>query len=167
MRDVAKIRRWPGPEYHIRVVFDAPMRFVYDWCTDYSPRDSRLEGESYTRKVLERSAERVLYEDVEESPDGFHWARYDVELHPPSAWSMTSLGNRRTAKAEYRLTAMPDGRTELDLTLRRIPGPLPGRVLTKTEREAVLADAWMKFKTALERDYRRSQKTRARSPPAE
>jgi hypothetical protein len=138
LRDVAMIRRWPGPEYHIRVVFDAPLAYVYDWCTDYSPQDSGLEGESYTRKILERSARRVLYEDVEEAPDGFHWARYDVELRPPKAWRMTSLGNRRTARAEYHLTSESNGRTRLDIYLHRIPGPLPGRVLTKPDRKSVV-----------------------------
>ena len=159
MRDPRRIRRWPGPEYHLRVVFDAPSGFVYSWCTDYSPIDARLEGEPYTRKVLERTPDRVVYEDVEEAADGFHWARYDVELRPPTSWRMTSLGNRRMARAEYHLTRLPRNRTRLDLFLRRIPGPLPGRILSKTEREADLARMWLRFKSALERDYRRGLRT--------
>ena len=165
MADPGKIRRWPGPEYHVRVAFDAPLPFVYEWCTDYSPQDSHLEGESYIRKILERTDRRVVYEDVEEAIDGFHWARYDVDLRPPTGWRMTSVGNRRMARAEYHLTELPGGRTRLDLYLRRIPGPLPSRTLTKIERERTLTELWLKFKTALERDFRISKtatRTRAR-----
>src|SRR5438093_1391245 len=39
-------REWTGPEYRIRVSFGVPLDFAFVWCTDYTPEDASLEGES-------------------------------------------------------------------------------------------------------------------------
>lgn len=148
-------RRGPeGPEYRIRVTFRAPLDFAFAWCTDYTPQDARLEGESYQRKVIERTPRRVIFEDLEETETGWEWSRDVVTLRPPNRWHMDGIGNRRDVTADYVLSSLPDGRTQLDLRWSRWPKTSGVKRLTKAEREASTARAWKRFAAAMERDYR-------------
>lgn len=144
--------------YRIRVAFRVPLPFAFAWCTDFSPEDAALEGESYRRKVVERTRRRVVFEDLEESPDGWFWARDVVTLRPPNRWHMESVGSRREVIGDYLLTNLPDGRTQLELRWRRRPIMRETKPLTKAQREASTLTAWRRFGRALERDYRRAQR---------
>jgi len=147
---------WGGPEFRIRIAFRVPPEFAFAWCTDYSPEDGKLEKESYRRKVVERTPRRVVFEDLEEAKDGWIWSREIVELRPPNRWHMDGVGNRRDVVADYLLTRLPDGRTQLDLRWKRRPRVPTAVKTTKTQREAGALQAWKHFRTAMERDYRRS-----------
>lgn len=150
------------PEYRIRVTFRVPLKFAFVWCTDYTPQDAALEGESYERKVIERTLRRVVFEDLEESKDGWLWSRDVVTLRPPNRWHMDGVGNRRDVTADYLLSSLPDGRTQLELRWRRHPTVPEAKKLTKAEREADTLRAWKRFGAAMERDYRRSRRARDR-----
>lgn len=147
-----------GPEYRIRVSFGAPLDFAFAWCTDYTPDDASLEGESYQRKIIERTPRRVTFEDLEESETGWIWSREVVRLRPPSRWHMDGIGNRRDVTADYVLTSLPDGRTRFDLRWSRRPNVPEAKKLTKSEREASAMRAWKRFGAAMEQDYRRSRR---------
>jgi len=149
--------RWPGPEYHVQMKFRAPLPYVFSWCTDYTPGDAKLEGENYQRKVIRRNRRQVLYEDLEESPAGWYWGRYDVMLQPPDRWHMECTGNHVQVVGDYQLTTQPDGRTQLDLWWRRRPGLLEFTARPKAQAERGTTIAWQRFARALERDYRKSQ----------
>lgn len=146
---------WPGPEYHVTTTFRAPVGFSFAWCTDFSPQDSKLEGEEYTRRIIERSPRRVVYEDLEDADGGWAWARYVVTLRPPSQWHMESVGTRRQVVADYWLRPLPNGGTHFELRFRRRPGILPFRRRGKREFDAELTRIWRRFARALERDFRR------------
>jgi hypothetical protein len=145
---------WPGPEYHVQASSRAPLRFVFSWCTDFGPGDAKLEGEEYRRKVLARDGSHVVFEDLDESPEGWEWARYDVTLRPPDAWYMENRGNHVQVVADYQLTALSADRTRLDLRWRRRPGLLEFTPRSKAEGERSGTIAWKRFAQALERDYR-------------
>lgn len=151
---------WLGPEFHVTVSFRVPLDFAFAWCTDFTPDDAKLEGEAYERKIVERTPRRVVFEDLEEARDGWVWSRDVVALRPPNRWHMDGIGNRRDVTADYVLTRLPDGRTQLDLRWRRRP-KVPGKQLTKAEREADGLRAWKRFGAAMERDYRRSRRRAA------
>ena len=91
-------RAWS--KYQIRVEFRAPLDFAFAWCTDFSPEDSRLEGERYQRKVIERTLRRVVFEDLEETGTGWVWSRDVVDLRPPDRWH-PSLQTRRGSHRAY------------------------------------------------------------------
>ena len=146
-------RGWMGP-FRIRVAFRVPLEYAFVWCTDYTPDDGALEGESYQRKVIERGARRVVFEDLEETKSGWSWGRDVVTLRPPNRWHMDGVGNRRDVTADYVLTRLPDGRTQLELRWSRRPNVPETTKLTKAEREADTVRAWKRFGTAMERDYR-------------
>jgi len=157
MTSFAKARHgWPGPEYHIAVVLPAPLAFCYRWCTDFAPDDAALEGESYERKIISRTRRRVVFEDVEETPEGWDWARYDVTLTPPAGWQMRRVGNHAHVIGDYRLTALPHDRTRFELTWRRRPALFDFHRAPKRERERATIAAWNRFGRAIGRDYRKS-----------
>jgi hypothetical protein len=139
----------------VKVTFRAPLPFVYSWCTDFQPSDSRLEKEDYARKIIERTSRRVIFEDLQEMQDGWSWQRAVIQLHPPSRWHMHDIGNRRNVNAEYQLTSLAGGRTQLHLRWKVWPKTAAASKLSKSERERSVASAWKRFAAALERDYKR------------
>ncbi len=153
---------WVGAKYHIRLTFDVPLDFAFAWCTDYSADDPKLEGDSYRRKVVERTPRRVVFEDLEETKGGWIWSREVVQLRPPNRWHMDGIGNQRDVMADYLLTRLPDGRTQLDIRWRRRPLVPAAAKRTKAQREAGALRAWKHFRTAMERDYRRGRRGRAK-----
>jgi hypothetical protein len=155
---VSERKSWPGPEYIVRTEFHAPREFAFSWCTDFGPGDAKLEGEAYLRRVLSKNERRVIYEDLEEIADGWSWARYVVDLHPPSTWHMESVGNRRRAIADYSLKELPHGRTQFELRWRRRPSLFGFPKRSKRTLEKETTAAWRRFARALERDYRRKGK---------
>ena len=153
----------PGPEYHVTAEFRAPLPFVFRWCTDFRPNDDRLEGESYDRRVVRRARRNVVFEDLSDaSSGGWSWVRHVVTLSPPDHWHSESLGSHRTASIDYRLTALGPERTRLDLVWRRRPTALAGRPPSKATIERETTRGWRNFARALERDYRRTRRPRAR-----
>jgi hypothetical protein len=156
MGRTAERKRWPGPEYHIQATFRAPLSYVFKWCTDYTSGDARLEGEHYQRKVIRRTPRRVIFEDIEESPDGWYWAWHDVRLQPPDRWHLEVKGNRAQVIGDYQLTKTPDRRTQLDLWWRRRPSLLDFTRRPKAVAERATTLGWKRFARALERDYRKS-----------
>src|SRR5256884_209217 len=158
MKRATSRRGRTGPEYRVRVSFGVPLDFAFAWCTDYTPEDASLEGETYQRKIIERTSRRVIFEDLEESDDGWNWSRDVVTLRPPNRWHMVGIGNRRDVRADYVLSPLPDGRTRFDLRWSRRPKVPDAKKLTKAEREASTMRAWKRFAAAMEQDYRRSRR---------
>jgi hypothetical protein len=156
-------KKWPGPRYEVRVRFRAPVKFVYRWCTDYTPGDARLEGEGFRRWILRRSAREVTYEDLEETKDGWFWTRHEVRLTPPDRWHSDSIGSHRAYSLDYRLTELPGDRTQLTLTARRSPYGIGGKNPAKAQWERSVAKSWKSFGRFLERDYRKSRTRRKRT----
>jgi len=154
--------KWVGPEYAIRVSFQVPLDFAFAWCTDYTPEDAKLEGDSYERKIVERTPRRVVLEDLYDTKAGWIWSREVVTLQPPNRWHMDGVGNRRDVTADYVLSPLPDGRTRFDLRWSRHPKVPDAKKLTKAEREASAMRGWKRFAVAMERDYRHSRRRPAK-----
>lgn len=157
--------RWLGPEFHASASFRAPLDFVFAWCTDYTTKDPALEKEAYERKIVERTARRVVFEDLEDSDSGWDWSRATVTLSPPNRWHMDAVGNNRDVVADYVLSTLSGGRTRLDLRWKRKPRVPDVKHRTKAEREASATRAWRYFTSALERDYQKSKRVADRRKP--
>ncbi len=156
-------KHWPGPTYEVRANFRAPLKFVYRWCTDYTPKDARYESEHYQRRILRRSVREVIYEDLEDTKEGWYWTRHVVRLYPPNRWHSNSVGSHREVSLEYRLSPLPGDRTQLILTARRRPSGVGGKNPPKSQWERSITVAWKRFGRVLERDYRKSSRRRART----
>lgn len=147
--------RWPSPSYELRVEFRAPLEFVYAWCTDFRSDDARAEGESYLRRVLRRSLQAVVFEDLYDTPEGWRWSRHVVRLDPPGHWHSDTVGSHRAYSLDYRLTRLPGDRTRLVLRARRRPYGIGGKNPPKADWERETAKSWKNLGRALERDYRK------------
>jgi hypothetical protein len=148
--------------YKFRSTFDAPLPFVFGWCTDYSPDDPRLEKDNYSRRVLLRRPRTVVYEDLYDTPDGWVWSRQEVALRPPNRWHAEVLGSHRDWSIDYVLHALPDGKTELRFRGERRTTRSGEKNPPKARLERELRQSWKHFGRALERDYRNVSRSKKR-----
>lgn len=149
--------KWPGPEYHVTAEFRAPLPYVFSWCTDFDSHDDRREKDHYSRKIVERTSRRVVFEDLVDSDAGWHWARHVVTLHPPNRWHSDSVGSHRTLSIDYVLTRLPGNRTRLDLRWKRRRTPLATEKIPQRVIERATTQGWRNFAHALETDYRKGK----------
>jgi hypothetical protein len=147
--------------YIVRTTFRAPMPFVLRWCTDYTPEDPGLEGGEFRRRILERTRRRVVYEDLDDTPGGWMWSRWTVNIHPPDRWHGEAVGNYRAWAADYQLKSLPGDRTQLTLRARRTPLLLGTKNPPRKDLEKELTQDWVKFGRSLEADYKKSRRKRS------
>ncbi|MFZ0831193.1 MAG: hypothetical protein WCB18_00925 [Thermoplasmata archaeon] len=54
--------------FHISAVFQAPLRFAFEGCTDYSSDDVKIAGEDkmfgLQRRIIERTYRNVIFENL-------------------------------------------------------------------------------------------------------
>jgi hypothetical protein len=147
--------RWPPPVYRARIVFRAPLEYVFAWWTDYGPEDGRLGRYGHTRRILSRGACQVVFEDlVDQGVEGWGWTRDVVTLSPPDRWRDWSIGNQRDFDLDYRLRSLGEEQTELVLRGRRRPRMLGTVNPPLAPWERAVAVEWRNFARALEADYR-------------
>jgi len=73
---------------------------------------------------------------------------------------MDGFGNHRDMTADYLLTGLSDGRTQLDLRFRRQPKDASAAKLTKAQRVADSVRAWKQLALVMEKDYKQSKRRR-------
>lgn len=149
MSEERSIRR-----YEARTIFRAPLPFAFRWCTDYNSRDGENSGEGYRRRILIRSARRVVFEDLYDTKERWIWIRRTVRLMPPDRWHADSVGSDRILSVDYRLSTLPGNRTLLTIAARRQPYGTGRANPSKAEWQRVVTGSWKRFGRALERDYR-------------
>lgn len=148
-------------EYHVSVVFHAPLSFAYAWCTDYSPDDPKIAGEDKAfglqRRVVTRTPEQVVFENLYDHGGGWAWERHTVNLLPPDRWRSHGYGNYHEAHLDYHLTELPRNRTLFDM--RWVSRPTGLSTGPRTPREIIehsVERLWRTRGKALERDYRKT-----------
>jgi hypothetical protein len=151
-------------EFHVSMVFHAPLPFVFAWCTDYSPEDATLAGEDrmfhLRRRIVSRTARRVVFENIYDEGKGWAWERHTVTLKPPDRWHSDGLGNYNEAHLDYQLNELPRGRTEFEMRWRSRPTPLlRGKLPTKHAAERFVRELWRRRGQVLEREYRKTLRT--------
>ncbi len=99
-------------------VVDAPLRYVYDWCTDFRPDDAKLSGSRSTHRVLRVSPQRLVR--VKVARRGAKDPVINVEvvrLRPPNAWHKDTIGEEDLDSMDYRLTALSPTKTRVSLVM--------------------------------------------------
>ncbi len=139
--------------FHVSKIIDAPLRFVYDWCTDYRESDPKITGSKARRKVLLKTERRVIYTSAYRSGGKPRSAVNVITLYPPKAWHLDFIGDEDDETGDYMLTVLGPRRTKLNMIfvehykIRRAP--------TKAQDVKHTHEVWDKYVTALERDYAR------------
>jgi hypothetical protein len=140
---------------HVSKIINAPIRFVYNWCTDFREDDNKISRSKTRRIIMQKTKRRVVYISA------FRWAgkpKYGVNivtLHPPNRWHLDYAGEEADEIGDYRLTRLGRGRIRLDMTFKekyKIRG-----APTRKEDMNDTKEIWDRYVAALERDYARSK----------
>jgi len=137
-------------------VVNAPLRYVYDWCTDYRVDDGRLQRGARVMpkfRVLRISPHRVVR--VRIAPNGSHDPDIAVDvvrLNPPADWHTDQIDETDRMALDYHLVRLGPRKTRLDLyvTERWVTRKYP----TPKELRQQVSRTWDRFSAALERRYR-------------
>ena len=139
---------------HVSKVINAPIRFVYDWCTDYRESDTKITGSKAKRRILLKTEHRVIYLSSYRSGGKPRNAVNVVTLYPPKAWHLDFTGDDDDEVGDYVLTRLGPRKTRLDMTFeeryktRRAP--------TKDQDLKHTNEVWDKYAKALENEYARN-----------
>jgi len=144
--------------YKPSVIFNVPIKFAYDWYTDYSPEDSKIIGSKFPRIILDKAKQRVVYAGYKPGEDGKpKLAVRVVTLHPKTySWHLDYFAEEDAEVGEYKLTRLGQNKTRLDMTLRN--KWKHGKGPSKEEFESGSREDWDKYALALESDYRNRQR---------
>jgi len=139
--------------YRHSVTFNAPIRFVYDWCTDFREDDPQITGSNYRRIILEKTNKRVIYASDKIGIDGKPKLAVRIVTLSQSkfAWDLDYVAEEDLERGEYRLKKIGKEKTKLDMVFRNKwkNGKGPSRAELKASTKA----SWDAFAPALERDY--------------
>ncbi|MDA4135263.1 MAG: hypothetical protein OK441_06815 [Thaumarchaeota archaeon] len=139
-------------------VINAPLRYTYEWCTDFREDDSKLTGSTSKRRIVEKTKKLAVYVMVYEGADGKEkMAVSYVTLKPPNAWSLEQFGEEDYETGEYRLKSLGKGRTRLDMVFKETWKDI-AKIPTIQEQIEGTNKSWDKFIAALERDYKADSK---------
>jgi hypothetical protein len=141
---------------HVSKVINAPLQFVYAWCTDFRESDTKISGSKAKRTMLLKAAGRVVYASTYKSDGKLRNAVNVVTLYPPRAWHLDFIGDDDDEVGDYVLTRLGPEKTRLDMTFeehyktRKAP--------TKAQDLKHTNQVWDKYATALEKDYANQRK---------
>jgi len=144
--------------YKVSQKFDAPLDFVYSWCTDFRDDDPKIIGSKTVRKIIEKSPERVIWRVRYKDGKGFQEGVRAVWLHPPNAWHLDTCGDGREV-GEYKLTRLGRSKTRLDMKFV-VTYDSPKEVEEKDEWEADGKEQWKIYRKALEADFKAGRPAR-------
>jgi hypothetical protein len=139
------------PKYGIDVTFDAPLRYVYEWCTDFRDDDPLISGGEYPREIVRRSKDRFVWTQRFRSEDVERVGVRVVTLEPPRAWHNEVSEPGREGTFDYRLTRLGSDKTRL-----RITASVTYKSMQTEDKQALersLAASWAKYREALQKDY--------------
>ena len=137
-------------------VVNAPLRYVYDWCTDYRTDDWRLRRKGaakLTYRVVRVSPHRVIR--IRLKPNGPRDPDIAVDvvrLDPPSDWHTDQIDESDRMALDYHLVRLGPRKTRLELlvTERWVTPDFP----TRTELRRQVSATWDRLAKAIEERYR-------------
>lgn len=95
---------------------EAPLRFVFNWATDFKETDPKITGSSIKRSILLRTKHRVVYADSYRSDSKPLIGASVVTLHPPNSWHLDYISDEDNEIGDYLLTPLGRGKTRIDMT---------------------------------------------------
>jgi len=135
---------------------NAPLRYVFNWCTDFRENDPDLTGSKGTRKILEKTKKRCVYAQLDPQADGSQKIGVDhVTLKAPSSWHLEYFGEDDNEIGEYKLTSLGKNKTKLTMVFKETWKT--ENVPTIEEQVASTSKTWDMFVSALEEEYNSSK----------
>jgi hypothetical protein len=137
--------------YRVKKTINAPLKFVYDWCTDYREDDNQITGSKVQFKILQKTNSRVIYLRTYEQAGKAMIGVKIVTLRPPKAWYLDQVGEDEDAIGIYKLTRVGPEKTKLNMTFTEKYKISDAH--TKEEDRNQTDQMWDKYVAALEEDY--------------
>jgi len=137
--------------YQVTKTINAPLKFVYDWCTDYREDDNQITGLHVQFKILQKTKQRVIYLRTRKQNQRTMTAVKIVTLHPPKAWQLDQTGEDEDALGTYRLMRLGPTKTRLNVRITeryKING-----APSKDEDKKATDQMWSRYVAALEKEY--------------
>jgi hypothetical protein len=139
----------------------APLKYVYEWCTDYRTDDWRISTRRpHSRfRVVKVSPHQVLRIRLSSNATPDPDVCVDVvRLSPPHSWHTNQIDARDLEAVDYHLTRLGRDRTRIDLlvTERWMFAEHPTRAQVAQQVRTV----WARFAALIEADYRRGRPAR-------
>jgi hypothetical protein len=132
---------------------NAPLRYVYAWCTDFREDDPQITGSTSQRKILEKTRRRAIYAELYEGADGKQKVSVEIiTLRAPTSWHLDYFGEEEDETGEYRLKSMGRNKTRLDMVFKEKWKNI-AKVPSLEERLRRTNEDWDKYVAALEKDY--------------
>jgi hypothetical protein len=137
-------------------VINAPLRFVFNCCTDFRETDPEYTGSKSRRIILNKTKKQTIYAALYPGADGKEKVAVNiVTMKPPTSWHLESFGEEDYETGEYRLKSLGKNKTRLDMVFKekwRDISPIPSiqEQLDGTNR------VWDKYVQALEKEYNES-----------
>ncbi|HZW55250.1 MAG TPA: hypothetical protein VFF30_03090 [Nitrososphaerales archaeon] len=136
---------------------NAPLNYVYNWCTDFSEDDPKITGSRSQRKILQKTSKQVVYAQLYEGADGKPKVAVDIVTLNPSkkTWHLDYFGEEDDETGDYKLTSVGKNKTKLDMVFKERWKNI-STVPTKEEQVEQTSRIWDKYIAALEREYNSS-----------
>lgn len=133
----------------------APIKFVYNWCTDFSEDDPTFTGSTRNRVIIDKTSKRAVYVSISEDESKRDPVSvYFVKLKPPNAWHLDMYSPDRTETAEYKLKPLTKRTTQIRIDFKN-SWKHPEKSESDEEQEKRLNEHWDKYVKALEGEYSR------------
>jgi len=141
-------------------VINAPLSYVYDWCTDYTPDDSKLTRSKTRRIILTKTPRQAIYLEAFRRNGKPMYSVNIVSLKRPTRWHLDYVGQEADEVGEYRLTRQGPKKTRLDMhfKVRYKIRDAPSRA-EDTKQTSIV---WDKYVRALEHDFAATSRRRSR-----
>jgi hypothetical protein len=138
----------------ITKTINAPIKYVYEWCTDFRSDDGKLSSSKTRHNVIHVGSNRVVRIIERVTPiERPKMAVELVRLIPPDAWHKDQIGETDLDAVDYKLARLGSGRTRVtvSVTERWMTRKHP----TRSQWVSNANKTWDNLVAALEEDYRR------------
>ena len=99
-------------------VVDAPLRYVYDWCTDFRSDDGKFSKSRPRVRVIRVSPRQLVRIGVVSNGEKDPPMVVElVRLSPPNAWHKNQIGGPDIDDIDYKLVALSPNRTRISLVI--------------------------------------------------
>jgi hypothetical protein len=137
--------------YRVSKIINAPLKFVFDWCTDFREDDNQITGSKTQRRILQKTKRRAIYISTYGRDAKMVSGVNIVTLKPPKAWHLEYVGEEEDEIGSYKLKRLGSGKTRLDMTFTE--KYKISNAPTKEEDRNHTEQTWDRYVTALERDF--------------
>jgi len=137
--------------FEVTKIIRAPLKFVFEWCTDFREDDAEILGSNNKIQIAEKNESQVIRLVESDTKFGVIKNRQVITLNPPNKWHVERVGDEANISGDYELTES-NSHTNLKMNFRHEYN-MPEFVQTTEKRRERFGMMWDNIIKALENDY--------------